>query len=341
MPASVKTAIIYRIWPSFNSNPAFQTNAASKLNITSAYGDNEAYHPKVVNFDKQWHGFKYWMAYTPYPHADDLKENPHIKASNNLIDWETPAGLRNPIDEPSSPAHLVRYNSDTHLLYNDDLNRLELFWRYVDDSVGSVTIYQSVSYDGIHWSKKSVFVKSSSRVLHDYVSPAIIYENGVYKFWSVHANKVEYYEIVGGLNWSAPQILDISYPDGSKTWHLDVVEENGGYGMVTVAYPSWDKHNYMSMYYSKSIDGIRWKNMTRILNPSHQKGAWDEQGLYRSTYIYDGGVFYLFYSGMNAKEKGVGIALGKSMYSLKGTNIDFINDPDAANKFSILVDSIK
>lgn len=49
----------------------------SKLDIISSYGDDQAFHPKVLNFEKPWNGYRYWMAYTPYPGADQRKENPH------------------------------------------------------------------------------------------------------------------------------------------------------------------------------------------------------------------------------------------------------------------------
>ena len=48
----------------------------SKLDIISSYGDDQAFHPKVLNFEKPWNGYRYWMAYTPYPGADQRKENP-------------------------------------------------------------------------------------------------------------------------------------------------------------------------------------------------------------------------------------------------------------------------
>ena len=71
-------------------------NSKYKLNLTSVYGDVEAYHPKIVSFDKEWNGYLYWMSYTPYPDSDEQKENPHIVGSNDLINWEVPKGLVNP-----------------------------------------------------------------------------------------------------------------------------------------------------------------------------------------------------------------------------------------------------
>ena len=40
--------------------------------------NNQGYHPKVLSFNKLWNGYKYWIAYTPYPHGDETKENPFI-----------------------------------------------------------------------------------------------------------------------------------------------------------------------------------------------------------------------------------------------------------------------
>lgn len=39
----------------------------SKLNIISSYGDDQAFHPKVLNFDKPWNGYRYWMALYTIP----------------------------------------------------------------------------------------------------------------------------------------------------------------------------------------------------------------------------------------------------------------------------------
>ena len=47
--------------------PPNDYNSKNKLNIISTYGDNEAYHPKVLTFKEKWNGYKYWMVSTPYP----------------------------------------------------------------------------------------------------------------------------------------------------------------------------------------------------------------------------------------------------------------------------------
>lgn len=74
------------------------------------------------------------MVYSPYPFSDDSKENPHIKVSNDLVNWSEPKGFENPLaDTPSDYENMVIYNSDPHIVYNDDKDELECYWRRVDD----------------------------------------------------------------------------------------------------------------------------------------------------------------------------------------------------------------
>lgn len=58
---------------------------------------NQLTHPNVIKFDKPWHGYKYWMGYTPYP---------------------------NPIaDNEETGCNELK---DSQLIYRDDLDRLEI-----------------------------------------------------------------------------------------------------------------------------------------------------------------------------------------------------------------------
>lgn len=67
------------------------------LKLASAYGDTQATHPSVLHFDEPWNGYTFWIAYSPYPEADDSKENPHILASNDGVNWVLPSGFTNPL----------------------------------------------------------------------------------------------------------------------------------------------------------------------------------------------------------------------------------------------------
>lgn len=310
--------------------PPKNYNCKYQLNIVSSYGDNEAYHPKVLNFDSEWNGYKYWMSYTPYPQGDASKENPHIVASNDLINWGNPVGLANPIDERVNDGQPKQYNSDSHLVYNNDLDRIECYWRLVDDVNNKAIIYRSYTYDGTNFSDKEISLISDNRKKYDYVSPAIIYENHTYKMWYIDKNNtLKYIESKDGLNWSDFTIINFKYEDSKqKTWHIDVISTDKGYELISVAYDKWANHNNMSLYYSYSNDEIEnWAPAKEILSPTKNTNYWDNRGIYRSCMIYEDGIYVLFYSGTNKElHHGIGIMYGKNIEKLNKVNTDFSNE---------------
>ena len=302
-------------------------NSKYKLNVIGPYGDNQSYHPKVLSFDTKWNGYKYWMSYTPYPKGDDLKENPCIAVSNDLIHWSTPTGLVNPLDDPLDKEKAEVYNSDAHLVYNNDKNELELYWRYTNNK-GETKIsklYRRTSKDGINWSNKELVFTAENRDKADIISPAIIYENGTYKMWYVVTSGiVSYVESKDGLKWNNEKNIDIKYETNLQTWHLDVIKTNKGYEMIVVAFTKWEKRNDMSLYYCKSIDGINWSTATKIMDPAVKEKVWDNRGIYRSTFIYEDGIYYVIYGGTSRKNNhGLGLVFGKNIFDLIPNNIDW------------------
>lgn len=296
-------------------------NAHYPLKLTSAYGDNDATHPKVLNFKEKWNGYKYWMVYSPYPHSDDSKENPHIRVSNDLINWIVPEGLKNPIDDtPSDYENMVVYYSDPHLVYNDDKDELECYYRRVDDKKDEMVLYRKTTKDGIHWSDREI-ITTTKRSEHDYVSPAIIYDNGIYKMWYVDKNNTNCYaESKDGYHYSSCKKIDLKYPLTVKTWHLDVIKTENGYEMITVAFNNWNDRAVMNLYYFHSDTETGFKDGTIIIKPSHV--SWDNGGLYRSTFIYENGTYYVFYSGISSNfDRGIGLSYGKHIENLIGSNI--------------------
>jgi len=296
-----------------------EKNAINKLDIVSAYGDNEAYHPKVLYFSEGWNGYKYWMAYSPYPHADDSKENPHIAVSNDLITWEAPSGINNPLDEVFDI--YVRgkiYNSDPHLVYNSDTNQLECWWRFVDDISDKVIIYRRTSENGINWTEREKII-SNKRSKSDYLSPAIIYENGEYHMWYVSKGYSVYYIKSSDLQqWSSATKLDIKYENSKLlTWHIDVIHNDGIYEIVLNSFNKGENRSKMNLYYSKSSDNINWETPKLLLTPSFDSENWDNKGLYRSSLLHVDNKYYLFYSGISwSEERGVGLISGKTIDKL-------------------------
>ncbi|NFA43047.1 hypothetical protein EXM65_10770 [Clostridium botulinum] len=296
------------------------SNAEYSLEIASAYGDIEGYHPKVLNFDSNWNGYKYWMAFTPYPHADQSKENPHILASNDMINWEEPKGYKNPL-EPKPEGDLKKvYNSDTHLVYRKDLNRLECYWRYVDDYSDKVIIYRKYTIDGVNWSEKEISLEST-RSKNDCISPAIIFHNNLYKMWYVdNGYVVKYRESSDGVNWTQDVKINVTYntPD-MKSWHLDVIHTENGYEMLMSGFKKGQDRNTMNLYYTKSKDNVNWDTCKVILKHSIDKSSWDNRGIYRSSFFIKDGIYYVTYSGISTTEtRGIGVSYGKNIDKLEG-----------------------
>ena len=316
-------------------------NAKERLVLPMAYETIEATHPSVVNMPEKWQGFKYWMAVTAYPKGDANFENPHILVSNDLITWEAPLGLTNPLDEPVSTENdsfdrPKQYNSDTHLIYNEEKQRLEVFWRYVDDVNNQVTIFRSTSSEGSHWSPKEVFYQAD-RKQGDWVSPAFIKDQKGYKVWYIaNGYRLWYQESQTGETWSKPKELQVPYRDNAssmKHWHLDVQKFGDTYEMLMVGFKILgdkaditDRHK-MNLYHATSTDGQEWNNLEPILYPSQVDDQWDGKGIYRSAFIKEKGKYYVFYSGIGFDDtRGIGLAYGDDINHLKGLAYSDMSD---------------
>lgn len=290
-------------------------NAKSELTMPNAYGNHIDYHPSVEYFENKWNGYTYWCAFTPYERCNDYWENPHILASNDLVKWETPAGFTNPLEPvPADYEYGISYNSDTELVYNSDKDQLECWWRYYDYRSLTVSLYRKVTTDGVHWSDKEQMMASNPLDKHDFLSPALVYENGMYKLWAVDLKQryvVHYYESADGHNWSDPKVINVEYEDQTvRHWHLDVIHTPKGYEMLISAFPKTSSdHLHMSLYYAFSKDNENYSKARLILRPRAGTGKWDNQGLYRSSLLYANNKYYCFYSGINTQTGPVGIGI--------------------------------
>lgn len=304
----------------------------SKLDIISSYGDDQAFHPKVLNFKKPWNGYRYWMAYTPYPGADQRKENPHVCVSNDKVHWKPFEGKNRavaldpliPFQDPDR-----QYNSDTHLVYRKDINTLECYWRQVDNRTRIDKILKRTTTDGIHWSDAKEVLVSDANV-DGILSPAILYENGIYKMWTVNYKKkfpVLYRESKDGYHWNKPVKIQLRYPSKKlRSWHLDVIHTRKGYEMLVVAFQKGHKHREMNLYYTSSKNERDFKKCITILKPSEKKKAWDNRGIYRSSFFVENGTYYIYYSGIGypkgpKSSQGVGLTYGTSVKNIHGYDV--------------------
>ncbi|MDD4309759.1 MAG: T9SS type A sorting domain-containing protein [Candidatus Cloacimonetes bacterium] len=269
------------------------TNAVAPLNIP-AYVQNssaqdEILHPDVLYFPSGWNGYKYWMAFTPFPNTNAVYENPSIVVSNDNVSWIVPPGATNPIDSFASSAST--YNSDPDLLMSPDGNTMYCIWRRVV-SWNTETIFSRSTTDGITWTNKVTVLTHITTNSGSLISPSIIYQNGKYMLWYVKKGtprQVMYREAASITGtWSAPvltNILPFSYDINSKplteTWHIDVIYHNGYYWMINQVGPYQGYGGELFLGYSE--DGIAWVfGSNPVLSPV--SNAWDKV-LYRASLV--------------------------------------------------------
>ncbi|MGU8448522.1 hypothetical protein V1657_07075 [Clostridium perfringens] len=288
------------------------------LQIETYYeGANEPYHPSVIKFSEKWNGYKYWMAYTPFP--DEPNENPCIAASNDLIKWETPAGLVNPIDKPHDySSGATGYWSDTHLVYNPNTDKLECWYRGIGASAsGENNIVRKTSSNGVDWSEREVLFTFSGG---SYVSPSIIFDENKYKIWFCRPS--ERYESENGANWSKVGEYSFS-PINYNFWHQDIIKTDSGYELVGMESVGQNTR----LIHFISDDGIKFKFGKEILKVL-DNNKYNIKGFYKPCLVKENGLYYLF-SSINWTNGTNGMSLSISdklndITSLKGIDQNYI-----------------
>lgn len=262
-------------------------NAKSSLNLVNAYGNTYNFHPAALAFENGFGGYKYWVAFTPYENSKDYFENPHIMASNDLVDWKEPNGFKNPLEPvPDRHKEYTTYNSDTELVYNEDTKMIECWWRFYDAANKDVVLFRKTSKDGVHWSEKEqLFISPDMKF--DFLSPSVIYENGIYRMWSINPHDnyaLEYRESKNGEKWSTPRQIKFEYEYSDfYNWHMDIIHTPRGYEIsMSGSSKNVRGHNDMPVFYSYSSDNVNYTKARPMLNPSVGTSNWDNRGLYRS-----------------------------------------------------------
>ncbi len=257
----------------------------------------EVVHPSVVYFPNGWHGWKYWMAYTPYQFSDALRENPCIAVSNDGITWVEPAGIINPLLQPPPRG----YNSDPDLAYDTAHDHLVLRVRQVSPTNNTILVL--LSRNGVDWlSPKTTFAELN----HQAVSPSWVVpaKGGPLRTWYVNATgagcgtTVSFVKLrtadvdtatADQTSWQNP-IEDLHWTQpGTVIWHLKVreVPELGQFMALYPAYPSGQRGcGSNDLYIAHSDDGVQW-NVFPIPVLTHNE--FSLATLYRSDFVYDRG----------------------------------------------------
>ena len=292
-------------------------------------------HPDVIDFAKtskeggKWGGYRYWMVLTPNQDGYSQYENPCLAASNDGVNWVVPNGIENPLSgvkhEPTGT-----HNCDTDLVYNPDSDELWVYYVWEQDSpAGTPSNLRliRVKEDGNSFAITSTTDDKpyerliNSQYRYDMQSPAVVRRDAnTWLMWSNNSDSdnsgngwqsqvafVELYTSTDGKNWTNKQSLAdtlvLKGADGIASyipWHLDVqwVESQNKYWGLFCAYPKGGNTNRTYLLFGTSEDGKTWTTYPKpLLAPRDNK--WDNNFIYRSTFIYDdaSGTLQVWYSG--------------------------------------------
>lgn len=295
-------------------------NAPEANGLIAYTGNNQIVHPKVLYFPEKFGGHRYWMAYTPYPWAIDLYENPCIAYSDDGYEWTNIPG--NPLDDPEGDG----YNSDTHLVYIEDTKTLEVWYRYVgnyDNEVVEEIIYRQTTKDGINWTEKEIVINNVSGNYVQYLSPAIIHDGEKYKMWVVNGNdrSIRYYETTDLSSFNEIRTINIDFTDEDNTfrpWHIDVIEDNGQTILLCMAKTtaSAASEQKWTLFIATSTDNEIFSIPTAVIRGNPY--GWDEQ-IYRSSIVNVDGEYRIYYSAQNKSQKhGLGISTSDTLSNFVG-----------------------
>lgn len=292
--------------------------AASYLPIkTYIDGKNQVTHPSAIDFDSTWNGYRYWLAYTPYPYGVGGEENPSLAVSNDLKVWDTPDGLYNPIanNEEVNCDEL----KDSHLVYRSDINRLEMWYmgrlNSTIKSGGDLLLFRKYSYDGINWSEYEIM-----RTMNGTTSPSIIFEDGKYKLWSIVASQnndttngqLLYAESSNGFEWNDYQSCTFGNDHHLSIWHGSVSKCDNNYHFVWIE----DSGKSNVIKYAISKDGVTFSSPEIVVKKA---AGW--KAFYRPHIIKNETGYNLFYGVITYENEWyIALSFGKDIKSLIGYN---------------------
>ncbi len=188
-------------------------------------------HPSLVHIPDGFRGYRYWLAYTPYPNGDASFENPCVVASNDLATWVTPSGYQNPI--APSPAGSA-YNADTHLYWYEPERKLVLLWMERDDNAPATTrAVVSVMTEAAVWTTPATIWTGVIGTTGSFASPSIWYNDASAKWemigvnvdgggtWPV--NKLTSSSLLSGWD-TTPVAVTMPHPvSGRRWWHMSLM----------------------------------------------------------------------------------------------------------------------
>ena len=294
--------------------------AKRPIEIQTPDGSGEPFHPSVVFFEEGWNGFRYWMAFTPYPVCKppyrDRWECPCVVASNDGIHWEYPGDFAFLDDLTENQIQSRDYFSDTHLTYDSSRNVLYCYYR-LDKGEGSkkVTIFRRESAEGKKWSERIPLVYSESVDALEPLSQSVVYENGCFSMWYVaHSgdpNGVYMLISPDGIVWDCNKKCIFS---GAAVvpWHIDCQYMDGRYYLTV-----YELSQRITLW--TSSDGLNFTFVKLLLTiPKFGNcGLFYNNILYRACTVKDEKGYSVYFACGNKKRNTIGLMVGEEITGMK------------------------
>lgn len=280
-----------------NSSVIGTTPLPIPLRLPTYDSSGQTVHPDIVYIKEGFGAEKwtYWLAFTPYPGGDASKENPSILVSMDGINWQEPAGIKNPLI--AKPPGTSSHNSDPDILYHQ--GQLILYYR--ESIIGKetlVSLYRITSTNGIQWS-------APQRIMSSYgggslLSPAVWHDGEQYNMLYVNDNDGErlLYKTTSadGINWLDAWPVNISgLPADRSPWHINVLVDDGVLHCLLVSVTGGGGLGSRLHYAHSNDNGENWLAQTSFLFPLY---LYDITLQYRATMLpaTTGNHFRIWYS---------------------------------------------
>jgi len=317
-------------------------NNYTLASVPSPYSPGHVLHPSVLYFKDGKRGYKYWMAYTPYPDSDSTYENPCIAVSDDGISWAWPTGVTNPLF--AKPARSGSYNSDTELYWDQAGGQFVLLWRSIGEVANTdVDLWISTSSEGINWAPRTNIWHGEANV-SDLASPSIWY-NSTSSKWEILGHNVG----TGGTGalskttssnllqgWdSALTALTAVPPTGRKWWHsqfkriadgsvVGIVQDNNGtVGSSGNLYSAFSPDGVTFSYsLLDAFDAVRWYRPSFVIRDDVVRGEFyveffgsklTTSGIYRKLMRLEKGRDSLPVTSRNTQLVGASLALSPTL----------------------------
>ena len=114
---------------------------------------------------------------------------------------------------------------------------------------------------------------------------------------------VTYNESSNGTVWDLQQACT----GVGGTWHLDLTIKDGVYYMLSYG-------GQESLSVAQSVDGLAFTNWTKVLSPV--VSTWYDTGLYKSTLLFNGEKWLMYFTGQSSTKRFIGLAIGDTPYNL-------------------------